>query len=92
MRKVEVKEPNTSKAHGMVGSSVFLLVCNQFSWLSKQQEAPVAIATHTFKQEWKQFVKFIFQTLFSWFRPEIRFFHLTIQAWLAASCRTTFSI
>lgn len=55
------------------------------------RSSSVAIAANTFKREWKQFVKFIFQTQFSSFRPEIVFFHLTIQAWLAASHRITFS-
>lgn len=32
-----------------------------------RRSSRAAIATNTFKQEWKQFVKFIFQTQFSWF-------------------------
>lgn len=92
MRKAEVKQLNTSVMCGMVGSSVFLVMCNFPDFVKTTRSSSVAIAANTFKQEWKQFAKFIFQTQFSRFRPEIVFFHLAIQAWLAASCRITFSI
>lgn len=74
MRKAEVNQLNTSVMCGVVGSSVFLLMCNFPDFVKTTRSSSVAIAANTLKQEWKQFAKFIFQTQFSKFRLEIVFF------------------
>lgn len=87
MRKAEEKQPNPSEICGMVASCLPSDVSSIFLTVSSS----TAIVMSTFKQEWKQFVKFAFHISLSWFRPGTGFLCLAIQVWLPASCRNTFS-